>query len=697
MADTYIITAKTVEEAIAIAKRQYEDASHEVSCDILEMPKKGIFFGIGAKEAKIKVTVSKISSVESELGSLVADIKNMKAVTDRGSDGEKPESGKKQQNDRNQQKQGQQNQQKQNQQGQQKQGQQKQGQQGQNQQKQNQQKQGQQNQNQQKQSQQNQNQQKQGQQNQQKQGQQKQNQQNQNQQKNEQKPAAAPVEQAAAPAAAAEAPSQTQSFGNADAAYKSSLGNQAKPSRRARQKKGASHADESSAVTVSSPVGLSDFVSETSAEGFGSGEQANAGGRMNNDIRRKNRQQKQAEKPAAEKPEASVPAPLKSRPPRNRSDRSGPLQRSATEAMSSKYDVAETDEDYAKLDRLVAEAEGYTPAFPGTDAGDAAAQRENRRREPITEEEMKYALEFANMILRDMNLDASAVPAECPEGEDFEVTETATVYPKINIIGEDTGILIGHHGETLDSIQYLVNLSALRKTKSKDGDYVKIVVDIENYRQKREDTLRALARRMAARAVKYRRNVFLEPMNAYERRIIHSELQSFENVSTHSVGADRDRKIIITYEGPDKAPDNRRRRKGEDAPEAEVQQKSEQPKKRSRSRNRNRNRSEQPKTGEFGVESVLTETASAAESGIEKEVRRPKKQQRIPIEMLGEWLPDAGEADENGLEEDTLKVLSSVRAAADALENDTDEESFEAKADALEEALEALGKSTDEE
>ena len=81
MSETYIITAKTVDEAIAIANREYADADHEVAYDIIDMPKKG-FFGIGARDAKIKITVSKVQKVE--LGSLVDDIRSMKTLTDRG-------------------------------------------------------------------------------------------------------------------------------------------------------------------------------------------------------------------------------------------------------------------------------------------------------------------------------------------------------------------------------------------------------------------------------------------------------------------------------------------------------------------------------------------------------------------------------------------------------------------------------------
>lgn len=171
----------------------------------------------------------------------------------------------------------------------------------------------------------------------------------------------------------------------------------------------------------------------------------------------------------------------------------------------------------------------------------------------VTEKEKACALDFANTLLADMGIDAKA---------EFCGSETSgaggNTYPRIVISGEGAGILIGHHGETLDAIQYLVNLCAHRKGDGSSKDFVKIVVDIEDYRRKREETLRALARRMAAKALKYKRNVVLEPMNPFERRIIHSEIQGIENVSTHSVGSDENRKIVVCYEGADKV--ERRRR-----------------------------------------------------------------------------------------------------------------------------------------
>ena len=195
---------------------------------------------------------------------------------------------------------------------------------------------------------------------------------------------------------------------------------------------------------------------------------------------------------------------------------------------------------------------------------EAVKSAEKEQKRAVSRDEMDFAKNFINSVIADMHLSAAAVEAEPAEGEEFITAEGLDVYPAVNIVGDDTGILIGHHGETLDAIQYLVNLALFRRSNSKgDGrENIKITVDIENYREKREETLRSLARRMAARAVKYKKNVFLEPMNPYERRIIHSELQDYPDVATHSVGSDTNRKIIITYEGTDKAPQNRRKRNG---------------------------------------------------------------------------------------------------------------------------------------
>ena len=110
--------------------------------------------------------------------------------------------------------------------------------------------------------------------------------------------------------------------------------------------------------------------------------------------------------------------------------------------------------------------------------------------------------------------------------------------------GDDYGSVIGRRGETLDAIQYLTRLVINRGTE----DYRRVSINVGNYREKRENTLRSLARKNAAKVRKYGRNVVLEPMNPYERRIIHTTVQEIEGVTSHSVGSDGDRKVVITLE-----------------------------------------------------------------------------------------------------------------------------------------------------
>ena len=151
-----------------------------------------------------------------------------------------------------------------------------------------------------------------------------------------------------------------------------------------------------------------------------------------------------------------------------------------------------------------------------------------------------FALNFINQLVKDMGLDVN-VEMKDAEGSDKDCK-------LIDITGEGAGILIGHHGDTLDSLQYLANLAANKRVNGVKPDYVKITVDAENYRAKREETLRALARRMADKVLKQKRSVMLEPMNPYERRIIHSEIQNIEGVSTNSIGSENNRKIVIYLE-----------------------------------------------------------------------------------------------------------------------------------------------------
>ena len=147
------------------------------------------------------------------------------------------------------------------------------------------------------------------------------------------------------------------------------------------------------------------------------------------------------------------------------------------------------------------------------------------------------ALEFVQKLVANMGLDLTVTLSEGNNDDKL-----------INIDGENAGVLIGHHGDTLDSLQYLANLAANKKEDGVKREYVKITVDVEGYRAKREMTLRALARRMAEKVLKYKKSVMLEPMNPYERRIIHSEIQHIEGVSTNSIGSENNRKIVIYLE-----------------------------------------------------------------------------------------------------------------------------------------------------
>ncbi len=125
---------------------------------------------------------------------------------------------------------------------------------------------------------------------------------------------------------------------------------------------------------------------------------------------------------------------------------------------------------------------------------------------------------------------------------DMGTDAEGNIYGYIN--GDTLGVLIGRRGETLDAVQYL---TSLKVNRGREG-YVRVTLDTENYRAKREDTLIRLANRMANRALRTGRKVSLEPMNPYERRIIHYALQQKEGVSTHSEGDEPNRHVVITQD-----------------------------------------------------------------------------------------------------------------------------------------------------
>lgn len=146
----------------------------------------------------------------------------------------------------------------------------------------------------------------------------------------------------------------------------------------------------------------------------------------------------------------------------------------------------------------------------------------------------RVALDFVKQIVDQMEMDATVTLTEEREGE-----------ARINVDGDSAGVLIGHHGDTLDALQYLANLAANKKEDGEKREYVKVTVDVEGYRAKREEALRALARRMADKVLRYKKSVMLEPMNPYERRIIHSAIQEIDGVSTNSIGSENNRRVVI--------------------------------------------------------------------------------------------------------------------------------------------------------
>ena len=131
-------------------------------------------------------------------------------------------------------------------------------------------------------------------------------------------------------------------------------------------------------------------------------------------------------------------------------------------------------------------------------------------------------------------------PAQVHASENIEERTIA-----LTLSGENMNAVIGHHGDTLDAIQYLVNIV----TNRKEDERWRVTVDTENYRAKREESLAALAHKTAQKALKYRKPVGLEPMNPHERRTIHATLQEVEGVTTYSVGTEPNRKVIVAPEG----------------------------------------------------------------------------------------------------------------------------------------------------
>lgn len=190
------------------------------------------------------------------------------------------------------------------------------------------------------------------------------------------------------------------------------------------------------------------------------------------------------------------------------------------EAVSIALAELNVDEDKADIEILDEGSKGLFGILGSKSA---------RVRVTLKETFSDAAINFLQEVFEKMN-----VEAEIEVQEDEECVS-------VNIKGDDSGIIIGRRGETLDSLQYLTNLVVNKGMES----HKRVSLDIENYRQKRGETLIKLSNKLADRVVKYKKNITLEPMSSYERKIIHSTLQDNKNVETYSIGEEPNRKVVI--------------------------------------------------------------------------------------------------------------------------------------------------------
>ena len=243
-----------------------------------------------------------------------------------------------------------------------------------------------------------------------------------------------------------------------------------------------------------------------------------------------------SKRPAAPRQETQ-PAPRTQQPPRREP---APARQAAKEAAAPAKPAEEAPATEEKKP-----ARARRPRGGRKPAGEARieASEKPRERAPVVPAPQAdpalpegVAQQFVQELTRLMGLDISAAVSTDAEGHVF-----------VQMDGDPQGILIGRRGETLDALQYLTSLRVNRGRE----DYVRVTLDSEGYRRKREEALVRLANRMANRARKTGRRVSMEPMNPYERRIFHSALQAFPDVATHSEGEEPNRHVIITPVNPE--------------------------------------------------------------------------------------------------------------------------------------------------
>ncbi len=195
----------------------------------------------------------------------------------------------------------------------------------------------------------------------------------------------------------------------------------------------------------------------------------------------------------------------------------------APKPQAPKAEAPKAEAPKAKAERPARQPKAQTPKAPAEPKVYAAAEAGS------VEEKIE---QFLKGLLE--NMGSQAIP-HCVGADE-------NTY-KVELVGEDLGYLIGRRGDTLDAIQHLANYSINRGVEG----HIRINVDAEDYRAKREDSLRKYARKKAQQVLKARRRTTLEPMNAYERHVIHSALQEMENITTYSTGTEPNRRVVIEY------------------------------------------------------------------------------------------------------------------------------------------------------
>ena len=243
------------------------------------------------------------------------------------------------------------------------------------------------------------------------------------------------------------------------------------------------------------------------------------------------------EKPAREKQPAK-PAP-KAEAPKAEAPKAEPAPEKAEKVTEEKAEEPAEKPAKPRRERAPRREKRPAPAAEKTEepaeAAEEAAPAESKPELPPLNVEAlgtdgRKAYDFLSNVTHMMGVDVEIRMLE----EENHLT--------VEMTGDTLGVLIGRRGETMDALQYLTSLTV---NKDKD-DYTRVSLDVEHYRAKREETLRKLALRMANRARKSGRRVVLEPMNPYERRVLHSALQNNPYVQTHSEGEEPYRRVIIT-------------------------------------------------------------------------------------------------------------------------------------------------------